>query len=191
MSSSARGCTRASTMPAPRIRPAWRSSAASPISKAAARPSPSRPAWPRSRPRSNASTTARISSPSTISMAARGACSSACAGARPASRSAMLDLTDAGAIEAAIRPNTRLIWIETPTNPLLKLVDLERVAADRQESAASGPPPTTPSPAPMCRGRSNTASTWSCIPPRNISTAIPTWSAAWRSSATMQSCATS
>ncbi len=40
-----------------------------------------------------------------------------------------LDLGDAGAIEAAIRPNTRLIWIETPTNPLLKLVDLDRVAA--------------------------------------------------------------
>ena len=39
------------------------------------------------------------------------------------------DLTDAGAIEAAIKPSTRLIWIETPTNPLLKLVDLERVAA--------------------------------------------------------------
>jgi cystathionine gamma-lyase len=40
-----------------------------------------------------------------------------------------VDLTDPGAIEAAIRPNTRLIWVETPTNPLLKLVDLERVAA--------------------------------------------------------------
>ena len=40
-----------------------------------------------------------------------------------------LDLTDADAIETAIRPSTRLIWIETPTNPLLKLVDLERVAA--------------------------------------------------------------
>jgi cystathionine gamma-lyase len=40
-----------------------------------------------------------------------------------------LDLADAGALESAIRPSTRLIWIETPTNPLLKLVDLERVAA--------------------------------------------------------------
>jgi cystathionine beta-lyase/cystathionine gamma-synthase len=40
-----------------------------------------------------------------------------------------LDLADPGAIEAAIRPNTRLIWVETPTNPLLKLVDLDRVAA--------------------------------------------------------------
>src|SRR6266851_8002136 len=40
-----------------------------------------------------------------------------------------LDFTDTAAIEAAIRPATRLIWIETPTNPRLKLVDLERVAA--------------------------------------------------------------
>jgi cystathionine beta-lyase/cystathionine gamma-synthase len=39
-----------------------------------------------------------------------------------------LDLRDPTVIESAIRPNTRLIWIETPTNPLLKLVDLERVA---------------------------------------------------------------
>ena len=40
-----------------------------------------------------------------------------------------VDLTDAEALEKAIRPETRLVWIETPTNPLLKLVDLERVAA--------------------------------------------------------------
>ena len=29
---------------------------------------------------------------------------------------------------SAIRPNTRLIWIETPTNPTLKLVDIKAVA---------------------------------------------------------------
>src|SRR5499426_691302 len=40
-----------------------------------------------------------------------------------------LDLTDAERLEAAIRPNTRLVWVETPTNPTLKLVDLERIAA--------------------------------------------------------------
>jgi cystathionine beta-lyase/cystathionine gamma-synthase len=40
-----------------------------------------------------------------------------------------VDLTDAEALEGAIRPSTRLIWIESPTNPLLKLIDLERVAA--------------------------------------------------------------
>lgn len=40
-----------------------------------------------------------------------------------------VDLADPAAIEAAIRPETKLIWVETPTNPLLKLVDLEAVAA--------------------------------------------------------------
>ena len=39
-----------------------------------------------------------------------------------------VDLTDTAALEAAIRPNTRLVWVETPTNPLLKLVDLSAVA---------------------------------------------------------------
>ncbi len=39
-----------------------------------------------------------------------------------------VDLTDVKALEGAIRPNTKLIWIETPTNPLLKLIDLRAVA---------------------------------------------------------------
>ena len=39
------------------------------------------------------------------------------------------DLADPAALSAALRPQTRLVWIETPTNPLLKLVDLEAVAA--------------------------------------------------------------
>src|SRR5262247_4834136 len=39
-----------------------------------------------------------------------------------------LDLADAERLEAAIRPNTQLIWVETPTNPTLKLVDLARIA---------------------------------------------------------------
>jgi cystathionine gamma-lyase len=38
------------------------------------------------------------------------------------------DLTDPGALEKAIRPSTRLLWVETPTNPLLKIVDLGAVA---------------------------------------------------------------
>jgi cystathionine gamma-lyase len=40
-----------------------------------------------------------------------------------------VDLTEATALEAAIRPETRLLWVETPTNPLLKVVDLTAVAA--------------------------------------------------------------
>jgi cystathionine gamma-lyase len=38
------------------------------------------------------------------------------------------DLSRQGALEAAIRKETRLVWVETPTNPLLKLVDLEATA---------------------------------------------------------------
>ncbi|MBA3485780.1 MAG: cystathionine gamma-synthase [Lysobacter sp.] len=40
-----------------------------------------------------------------------------------------VDLSDAAAFEAAIRPETKLVWIETPTNPLLKLVDIAQIAA--------------------------------------------------------------
>jgi len=39
-----------------------------------------------------------------------------------------VDLTQPSELEAAVRPNTRLVWVETPTNPLLKLVDLSAVA---------------------------------------------------------------
>jgi len=40
-----------------------------------------------------------------------------------------VDLSDVDAVKAALRPNTRLVWVETPTNPLLKLADLEAIAA--------------------------------------------------------------
>ncbi len=40
-----------------------------------------------------------------------------------------VDMTDASRIEAAITERTKLIWVETPTNPTLKLVDLQGVAA--------------------------------------------------------------
>ncbi|MEK8031791.1 PLP-dependent aspartate aminotransferase family protein [Ideonella sp. DXS29W] len=39
-----------------------------------------------------------------------------------------IDMTDPNAIQAAIRPNTKMVWVETPSNPLLKLIDLEAVA---------------------------------------------------------------
>ena len=90
-------------------------------------------------------------------------------------------------LEAAIRPNTRLVWIETPTNPLLKLVDLERVAAIARRARHAGRPPTTLLPVLISSTRSSTASISWCIRPPNISTAIPTWWAAWRWSATMRS----
>ncbi len=39
-----------------------------------------------------------------------------------------VDLNDMAALEAAVKPNTRLVWCETPTNPLLKIVDIARLA---------------------------------------------------------------
>ena len=40
-----------------------------------------------------------------------------------------VDLNDPAALKAALKPNTRMIWAETPTNPMLKLVDLAKVSA--------------------------------------------------------------
>lgn len=39
-----------------------------------------------------------------------------------------VDMTDLEATRAALRPNTRLLWIETPTNPLLKVVDIAAIS---------------------------------------------------------------
>ena len=39
-----------------------------------------------------------------------------------------IDFSDLAAVEAAVRPDTKMIWVETPTNPLLKVIDLEAVA---------------------------------------------------------------
>lgn len=41
----------------------------------------------------------------------------------------MIDLSDTALLEHAITDRTRIIWVETPTNPLLKLADLEAIAA--------------------------------------------------------------
>jgi cystathionine gamma-synthase len=43
----------------------------------------------------------------------------------------LVDQTDLGSLERAVRPETRLIWVESPTNPLLNVVDVEEVVARR------------------------------------------------------------
>lgn len=40
----------------------------------------------------------------------------------------MVDLTDLDAVRAAVQPNTKMIWAETPTNPYLKIVDIAGIA---------------------------------------------------------------
>ncbi len=39
-----------------------------------------------------------------------------------------VDLTDANALESALQPSTKLLWLETPTNPLLKIMDISALA---------------------------------------------------------------
>ena len=45
-----------------------------------------------------------------------------------------IDMADAQAIRAALKPNTRMLWVETPSNPLLKLIDLSAAAAVAREA---------------------------------------------------------
>jgi cystathionine gamma-lyase len=45
-----------------------------------------------------------------------------------------VDLTDAENFEGEIKSNTRMVWIETPSNPLLKLIDLEAIAKTAREN---------------------------------------------------------
>ena len=44
-----------------------------------------------------------------------------------------VDLTDAANFKKSIKPNTRMVWIETPSNPLLKIIDLEAIAKIARE----------------------------------------------------------
>lgn len=44
-----------------------------------------------------------------------------------------IDMTDTSLVEEEIRPETRMMWIETPTNPLLRVVDLEKLIGIAKE----------------------------------------------------------
>jgi len=44
-------------------------------------------------------------------------------------QASFVDLSNTQNLEGAIKPNTRMLWVESPTNPLLKLADLEALAA--------------------------------------------------------------
>ena len=126
----ARACTRATNTRAARTRRAWRWSAASPISKAGQRGF------------AFASGLAAIAT--VLELLDHGA--HVVVGRRhlwrllPAVRaraqahggprdSPIVDLAELTRFPAAIRANTRMIWIETPTNPTLKLADLDAIVA--------------------------------------------------------------
>ena len=49
----------------------------------------------------------------------------------------VVDMTDLDAVQAALRPETRLFWVETPSNPLLKITDVAQVSAVAREVGAT------------------------------------------------------
>ena len=48
----------------------------------------------------------------------------------------IVDMTDLGAVEQAIRPNTKLVWVETPSNPLLRVADIAAITAIAHKAGA-------------------------------------------------------
>ena len=47
-----------------------------------------------------------------------------------------VDMTDLGAVRAAMRPSTRLVWMETPSNPLIRVSDIEAIAGIARDGGA-------------------------------------------------------
>ncbi|HEV3154097.1 MAG TPA: cystathionine gamma-synthase [Candidatus Baltobacteraceae bacterium] len=52
-----------------------------------------------------------------------------------------VDMANVDAVRAAVKPNTKLFWLETPTNPLLKLIDIAAISSLRTQGAAPGTNP--------------------------------------------------
>jgi cystathionine gamma-synthase len=50
--------------------------------------------------------------------------------------SSAVDMTDLGAVKRALRPDTRLVWVETPSNPLMKVIDVPAVVALARSAGA-------------------------------------------------------
>lgn len=47
-----------------------------------------------------------------------------------------VDMTDVDSVRQAVRPNTRLVWVETPSNPLLKITDIAQIAEIAKSAGA-------------------------------------------------------
>ncbi len=50
--------------------------------------------------------------------------------------SSMVDLHDPAAVKAALRPNTKIVWLETPSNPMLKIFDIAAMAEVAHQAGA-------------------------------------------------------
>ena len=149
----------------------WPSSRAAP-----ARWSPRR-AWRRSTSCCRCSARATSCSRRTTATAAPTACSP-----RAAERGhfdvAFVDQGDAGGARRGARAPAELVLVETPSNPLMRVVDIRAHRRRGRTPPARRSPSTTPSCRRRCSGRSRSAPTSSSTRRPSTSTAIPTWSAA-------------
>ena len=91
-------------------------------------------------------------------------------------RFTFVDATRIENVEAAIEDRTRLIWLESPTNPLLKLIDIAAVSRLPIEATSSWLS-TTRLPARTASGRWNLAPTSCTTAPPSTWAATRTWSA--------------
>ncbi len=91
-------------------------------------------------------------------------------------RVSYVDMSRLDDVRAALLPSTRLLWVETPSNPLMKITDLAGIAS---LARAAGPNLITicdgTFASPSCSNRWIAASTWWRTPPRNTSAATAMW----------------
>ncbi len=88
-----------------------------------------------------------------------------------------VDMTDLEATARAIRPNTKMLWVETPTNPLLKVVDIAALGTLGKTHDVLTVV-DTPSHRRTCNNRSRLARILWFTARRNIWVDTATWSAA-------------
>ena len=48
-----------------------------------------------------------------------------------------MDMSDPAKVKAALRPSTKLVWLETPSNPMLKIVDIAAIAGVAKKHGAA------------------------------------------------------
>ena len=88
---------------------------------------------------------------------------------------AFIDQGDTSALASAFARGPKLVLVETPSNPLMRVVDIREIALRAKAAGAKTAVDNTFSRQP-CSGRSSMARTSSFTRPRNISMDIPTWS---------------
>jgi cystathionine gamma-synthase len=81
-----------------------------------------------------------------------------------------VDMTNAQEVGGAVRPSTRLLWVETPSNPRLKITDVREISGIAREAGALLACDNTWA-TPVCSGPSSSGPTWSCTRRRS------TWAA--------------